>query len=296
MIVDAEARTMLRTETDRSEESVAFRIIKDLAAELSSGELQLPSLPEVVVLIRAALDSEDCSAEQIADLVASEPILAGTLLKVANSVIYRRSGSETTSLVTGIARLGLKLVRSISMQFALQQLRRAEEFRRIQHLLDPEWERSRMVAGLCHALARRTRRAHPDEMLTLGLVHNIGRIYILSRCGLKMDSTQGEGAASGLIDDWHPIVGSAIAESWNLPEQAIQAIGQQSTPDEQQDYSHDINDLLGVAVAIAAGERNEDVDQEAIMQMPQAERLGVDADIIMAVREDAQEVGEMLAL
>jgi len=291
MIAETETTRTHTSRVEQSKGSVAFQIIKGLAAELSNGELQLPSLPEVVVLVRAALDREDCDGEQIADLITSEPILARTLLKVANSVVYRRSGAETASLVTGIARLGLKLVRSISMQFALQQLRRADQFRSIQHLLDPEWERSRRVAGLCHALARRTRRAHPDEMLTLGLVHNIGRIYILSRCEPGLHETQCASDANVMIQDWHPIVGSAIAESWNLPEQAIQAIGQQSTPDDQQDFSHDINDLLGVAVAMA-----ELGDATSIALLPQAVRLGVDADMIIAVREDAEEFGEMLAL
>lgn len=294
MILDSEETAMRNVDVDVDPNSgnAAYRIIKELAAELSSGDLNLPSLPEVVVLVRAALDRDDCDSEQIADLVASEPILAGTLLKIANSVIYRRSGAETTSLVTSVARLGLKLVRSVSIQFALQQLRKAEDFRRIQHLLDPEWERSHIVAGLCHALARHTRRAHPDEMLTLGLVHNIGRIYILSRDGVADEIDAG--TFDSVLDEWHPIIGSAIAESWNIPEQAVQAIGQQCTPDEQQDFSHDINDLLGVAVAIAAAGQDGDID--AVLAMPHAQRLNVDAAMLASIREDAQDFGELIAL
>ncbi len=293
MILESKETATRNSEVDPNNGTAAYRIIKDLAADLSSGDLNLPSLPEVVVLIRAALDRDDCDSEQIADLVASEPILAGTLLKIANSVTYRRSGAETASLVTSVARLGMKLVRSVSIQFALQQLRKAEDFRCIQHLLDPEWERSHVVAGLCHALARHTRRAHPDEMLTLGLVHNIGRIYILSRDGVVDEI--GAGNYDEVLDEWHPIIGSAIAESWNLPEQAAQAIGQQCTPDDQQDFAHDTNDLLGLAVAIAAAEQTGELEPEAILALPQAKRLNVNETMLASVREEARDFGELLA-
>ena len=271
----------------------AFRLVQGLAQELSAGRLSLPSLPEVVLLIQRAMANEDCEAEQIAELIVSEPIFAGAILKLGNSVLYRRSGAETTNMVTCIARLGLTMVRSVSMHFAMQQMREAEEFRSIKHLLQPEWESSRVCAGICHSLARKTRRAHPDDMLTLGLVHNIGRIYLISR-GAEFGDNDAAVGMNALFDEWHPVVGSAIAESWNLPEQAVQAIAQQTTPDDEQDFAHDINDLLGLAVTAAAA-RDDAEALAAAASTPGAARLGVDEAMLSAVIEDAREFSELLA-
>ncbi|TVS11089.1 MAG: HDOD domain-containing protein [Gammaproteobacteria bacterium] len=270
----------------------AFRLVQGLAAELSAGRLSLPSLPEVVLRIQRTLADEDCEAEQIAELIASEPTFAGAILKLGNSVFYRRSGAETTSIVTCIARLGLPMVRSASMHFAMQQMREAEEFRSIRHLLQPEWESGQVCAGVCHSLARKTRRAHPDDMLTLGLVHNIGRIYLISR-GAEFGDNDAAVGMNELFDEWHPVVGSAIAESWNLPEQAVQAIAQQTTPDAEQDFAHDINDLLGLAVALAAVRENAEA-VAAAASTPAAVRLGVNEAALAAVVEDAREFSELL--
>ena len=272
----------------------AFEVLKTLAAQLSKGDLELPSLPDVVPRICAAIDRDDCDARELAELFASEPNLAGTILKAGNSVTYRRRGVETTSLITAIARLGDEFVRSLSFNFALQQLRKSKDFRFIQQVLDPEWERGRSVAGLCHALARRTKRAHPDEVLTVGLVHNIGRIYLLTQDeSLRHLDDSGQ----GLIDEWHPVIGSAIAEYWTLPEHAVQAIAQQSTPDTQQDYTHDVSDILAVAVAIAVAEEQagpDSFDPTTVATMEPAQRLGADADLIASVQRESRQLGELL--
>jgi HD-like signal output (HDOD) protein len=55
----------------------AFSLVKDLAAELSAGELRLPSLPETVVRIRNTLSKQDFSVVELARLISAEPALVG---------------------------------------------------------------------------------------------------------------------------------------------------------------------------------------------------------------------------
>jgi len=272
----------------------AFGLINQLAQQLDQGELYLPALPDVVTLIRQALEREDVSIQELANLIHSEAALAGTILRLANSVMYRQGSSETTNIVTCINRLGTRMVRSISIHFAMRQLREAPQFRGIHHLLEPEWERSRVVSELSYSLARKTRRGHPDDMVTLGLVHNIGRIYILSQTADNADTFTEDGAAR-LMDQWHPLVGSTIAESWGLPPLAVEAIAQQSWPDDPYAEGADMKDLLVVAVAIEAADCHESQEQR-LSALPAARRLGISTDVLDAVLEDAQAFGEVLAL
>lgn len=279
--------------------TLAFGIIEELAQQLSDGTLDLPSLPEIVIQVRNLLDRDDCSTAQVAQLISSEPILAGALLRYANSALYRRGGAETGSLVTAIARLGLQLVRRVCIEFSLQQLRNAQAFRDKQVLLAPEWARGRSVAALCHALARHTRRAQPDEMLTVGLVHNIGRIYMLS-CDDVLASL--DKAGQGLVDEWHPAVGRAIAEYWALPQAAVRAIGEQNAAaDNAVDTAHAaeetqaVSDLLQLALVIATSDLIGDFDPASVAESPAAQRLGADARLLAAAHDEAEGMDELLA-
>lgn len=268
--------------------SEAFQLVQDLASQLSSGQLRLPSLPEVVLRIRRTLEDPDFDVEALARLLSSEPVLAGTILRLANSVTYRRGAAETASMTTAVARIGASLVRTASMDFALKQLRGAAQFRHLEQLLAPEWGRGRAVAGLCHALGRVSRKAHPDEMLLIGLVHNVGRIFILSHAEHYPITFANPAAVADLMQQWHPSVGSAIAESWNLPEKGVQAIAQQSTADAEQDHRHAVADILVLAIGMAAAGEDE-AALAALLDWPATRRLGLElAQLGEAVHEGLQ--------
>lgn len=271
----------------------ALQLISGLRDRLASGDLELPALPAVVTLIQRALDRSEVQIAQICELILSEPALAGTILKLANSPIYRRGGIETTNMDTCVQRLGTRLVHSVSLHFAMQQMRQAPEFKAVHALLEPEWDRSRMVSELCYSLARRSRRAAPEDMLTLGLIHNVGRIYILGQAGSQARAMVEDADAAALIDEWHPLVGGAIAKSWHLPESAIRAIAGQG--DEDAPGDDDVRTLLVLAITIATHGVNENgLDPALVAEFPGALRLGLEAGPLGAILEDAREFGEML--
>jgi HD-like signal output (HDOD) protein len=53
-----------------------FAFVESLAADMSSGSLELPSFPEIVVRIRQALGDENCTTNQLSQLISSEPAIA----------------------------------------------------------------------------------------------------------------------------------------------------------------------------------------------------------------------------
>lgn len=212
--------------------SEAFALVKDLAAELSSGELRLPSLPRVVIRLRNELSNPEFDAARLAQLIASEPALAGSVLTMANSALFRRSGKETMDLQVAISRIGSGKVQMLAMRFALRQLRDSDTFKRIEHLLEPEWEASLNVATACYLLASASGEANPDEALILGLLHNIGRIYLFSRAETYPQLFASPNDLNQLADQWHTNVGRAIVESWKLPEAVVEAVARQEDEDD----------------------------------------------------------------
>jgi HD-like signal output (HDOD) protein len=60
----------------------AFDFVRTLAAELSGGNLDLPSFPEIAIRVRRVLSDPKSSVEQVVRVVGSEPALAARLLRI----------------------------------------------------------------------------------------------------------------------------------------------------------------------------------------------------------------------
>ena len=67
----------------------AFAFVQALASELSRGKVDLPSFPDIALRVRQVLSDEDCSQEQVARVVSSEPALAARLMQIANSAALK---------------------------------------------------------------------------------------------------------------------------------------------------------------------------------------------------------------
>ena len=71
---------------------VLFR--KGPAGELSQGRVELPSVPDIVISLQQALSDDNVTNDTIVRVIGSEPMLAGQLLTMANSVALNTSGAQ----------------------------------------------------------------------------------------------------------------------------------------------------------------------------------------------------------
>lgn len=76
-------------------------------------------------------------------------------------------------------RLGFNLVRTVSTAFALRQLSRDSSLGAIRPDLEQVWKTSNMIASICFAAAKQAFGRQPDAAMVAGLLHSIGRLYIL---------------------------------------------------------------------------------------------------------------------
>ena len=210
----------------------AFALVQELADELSKGEIQLPSLPRAVVRLRNELAKPGFDVPRLATLASTEPALAASILTMANSVTFRRAGKETLDLKIAIPRIGAGKVQALAVRFAMQQLKLHAELGRSRKLLEREWALGLRVAATCYLVAEKSRAVKPDEALIVGLIHNIGRIYLYSRADRHPAIFDTPVALQELVESWHSNVARAIVESWELPAEAAEAVGRQ---DEDED-------------------------------------------------------------
>jgi HD-like signal output (HDOD) protein len=257
-----------------------------LAAELSAGQIDLPSFPDIAVKVRRVLADTNSTIDQVVRVVGSEPALAARLMRIANSASLNRSGKNVTDLRTAINRLGYTMVRSAAMAFAMSQMRNANKLAGLGPHLNRLWEESTYVAAYAFVLARTCSRVNPDEAMLTGMLHGIGKLYILTRAAGHPALFANEAALNDIIADWHASIGKAILENWDFAEPLSRAVGQEDFTCDSKG-APDLTDVVGAAIMMV-GHGTDIVGLELdLKQQPAAKRLGLNESKTMAVMQDS---------
>jgi HD-like signal output (HDOD) protein len=236
--------------SSEAERALALAFLSSLATEVSKGTVNLPSFPDVVTRIRKALSEPNVRLSEIVKIVGTEPRLAARLLQVANSASFNPSGKHLTDLRAAITRLGHRPVQSAVMAFAVKQLRLAPALRSISKHLNILWEQSISVASICQVIAKRTK-VSPEEAFLTGLLHGIGRLYIMVRSAGKSEKIFQDPAFREMIAGWHAAIGKAVLENWGFDDHMSEAVGDQADLEHQGKNDADLTDVLVVSVVLA---------------------------------------------
>jgi HD-like signal output (HDOD) protein len=258
-------------------ELTPFEFVRSLAADLSSGELKLPSFPDLAARVRRVLDDSRATPAQVAAVVGSDTALAARTLRIANSAVYNPSGTYITSLQTAIGRLGHDAVRCAAVSFALQQMREAVRHPDLKRPLQEVWRRSTLVAAVAHAVAHRTKATSADEAMLTGLLHNVGWLYVVSRAAKYAEAFRASGTWDEVLQDWHPQIGRAILEHWRFPEHVAVAVGEQNVADRPRGPGSALPDVLVCAVALSTSIQHRHAFEDIVADISAFHRLGLDA-------------------
>jgi HD-like signal output (HDOD) protein len=284
-------------ETRALPNTVVFGFVKELAAELSRGQVELPSVPDIVVKLQRALSDDNVSNDTVVLVVGAEPMLAGKLLNMANSVALNISGRKIADLRTAVARVGFNIVRSAALSFAVEQLRRAEEYQDLQAPLDTLWKSSVQIAALSHVLARRFTSLNGDAALLAGLMHNVGRIYILTRASRHPALVADPLTYNSVVRDWHSNVGKAVLENWRLAEEIVDAVTGYEDLDREARGPVTLTDVLSLAVLLERHRVIVDPAEPDAMFMKGLRRLQLQpGDCLSVIEESAEEIAALRAV
>jgi HD-like signal output (HDOD) protein len=160
---------------------LSFRILEDVARDLSGEVVSFPTFLDITFRLRTALKNPILSVEQLATLVSVDPLMSAKIIRVSNSVAMNPSGRAIADVKSAISRIGMEAVRSVSFAVAMEQLLGSRKMAPFERLSQRLWEHTIHVAALSRVLARNQGRINPDEAMFAGLVHDIGVFYLLSR-------------------------------------------------------------------------------------------------------------------
>jgi len=275
----------------QAQSNAAFDFVRTLAAELSGGNVDLPSFPEIAVRVRRVLSDPDSSVEQVVRVVGSEPALAARLMRISNSASLNRSGRPVTDLRTAINRIGYNMVRSASISFSMAQIRNSSKLAGLEHHLNDLWQNSTVVAAFAYVLARNCTKVNPDEAMLTGMMHGIGKLYVLTRVIDHPELFASNTMLNQIIGEWHTSIGKAIMENWNFSESMAAAVGEQADFTRSHDGPPDLTDVIVVSILMASHVDDVPGLGVALSDLGAAKRLGLDeAKTLAVMQESAAEV------
>ncbi|MBN1103637.1 MAG: HDOD domain-containing protein [Deltaproteobacteria bacterium] len=195
-------------------------LLKEIVTRFKRGEVNLPSYPEINNRFRELLE-QGAGISQIAGLLRKDMGISTKLIGISNSPFYRGL-TENKTLEQAIGRLGLvetKKYVSVISNRSLYATGNAKYSR----LLNDLWAHSLCCAYAAEAFAGELKIPRQDELFTLGLLHDIGKLVLL-QVAAEMETAGGIGNGawgeelSVTIKAHHGSFGQALLKKWRFPE------------------------------------------------------------------------------
>jgi HD-like signal output (HDOD) protein len=256
----------------------------DLRAQIAAKRIRLPTLPDVALRVKTAVEGE-CSAQEIAALVAQDIALSGRLVQIANSPLYR-GAVEVDSIQVAITRLGTRMVRNLVIGLVMRQMFHTSSDVLTKYFRDI-WQDGIQIAAISRVLADAIPGIDSDEAMLGGLLHNIGALPILAHLAEAHAEHVDVNTVQQLIDELAPEIGTQILTSWQFPE-ALTAVPvgchqleRDSGP--QIDY---VDIVLASRLQYLFSEGLIDVTPE-LSNLPALEKLGINFEVVILGQESS---------
>jgi HD-like signal output (HDOD) protein len=184
----------------------------------------LPTIPVVLSRIMHLTTSDNTSIRDLIEVLNQDQALTARMLRVANSVYYSLR-EKVTTLERAVVVLGFDMVRSLAVGASFIRYFTP----RSKHSgfdLNAFWTHTTAVGVFSENLAREFRFTEPADAFTAGILHDIGKLFLLiyfqedfertlnRLSGGRLDFFEAEMAEHGLD---HAGVAGFFLEHWRIP-------------------------------------------------------------------------------
>jgi len=271
---------------DPDRESVGVRLFHALFQDLQNGTLALPTVPDIALRVRRAVNEDEVSPAGLARIVQIDPAVATRVVQAANSALYGRGGSRVDTLTAAIQRLGLERTREIVTAVTLREVF-SSRHPLLNRRMNGLWRRSTLVAASAAVLARTLPGFLPDRALLAGLIHDIGAVPMVGHAYRYPELADDDSLLEATIDAYSAPVGELILRRWHFPDDLVQIPARTATWERSQDGDGDYADLVSVALH----QVDRDPAQPPLSSLPAAIALGLErvgSDRIRSVLDEAR--------
>lgn len=197
-----------------------------IVAAIKQNAVRVPPFPAAVMKLSAVIQRPTHSVDDVVAVVQQDPALAASVLRVANSVYFRRDDA-VTGLKKAVVRIGEKELSNLVMAAGLSRTALAPG--PLSALRRQVWHDALVGATLSEVVARAVGH-NPEEHFVLGLLHDVGRLVAVVTLEKLLEGSK---TAPLPADEWWPVVeqyhvelGLVLATKWGLPPMVSDVISQ----------------------------------------------------------------------
>jgi len=205
-------------------------------------ELEIPSIPLVLIKIIQALDQDSSSAKQLEELIMHDPALSARILRLANSAFYSfRARVKTIS--HAITLLGINLVTSLAIGINIFDTF-TKGAKSESALINQLWTHSCGVGVLARKIWMQKSGLQKDTEFAFlcGLLHDLGKVVLFKTYPGKYGSifaaekTESDMSICGYEEENygvdHAVVGEMLSKQWGFPRELAGIIRKHHDPSE----------------------------------------------------------------
>ena len=212
---------MTPTETNAAVDSELPPIVAESIEKIR----HIATLPAVALKIMELTEDPESTADDVHDVIKSDPALSTRILKVVNSSFYGLP-RQIGSIHRAVLLLGLNAVKNIAIAASLHKTFQAE---RIGPDFDTRelWTHSIAVATGARMLAKKAQLDSPDEAFLAGLIHDVGILVEMQACREEFiemlqllsddESLTFRQAEEQQLGATHEAFGIGLCRKWNFP-------------------------------------------------------------------------------
>lgn len=136
-----------------------------------------PQLPQVMLRLIKACNSETASVEELTEIISADPSLTSRLIQIFDSTYIHLPKAENT-IKTAVAYLGKDTIQNIAISTSAMRFfnfsKAAPE-----SVIGKIWYHSYKCGVIAKKIAEEDNFPSPDEFFLAGLLHDIGRLVLL---------------------------------------------------------------------------------------------------------------------
>ncbi len=198
---------------------------------------KLPELPQVAMRVSHMMEDPNMSAEKIAEVIRLDAAFTSQVLRLCNSAAFGlRRRVETVK--EAVAILGFKSLRSM-VYTIISKVALDRPVAGYSLAEGDLWYNALTCAVYAKHIAQRERFRDPELAFTGALLRDIGKIVLGEFVGANYEEIE-KLAAQEQIDFFeaeervigfsHTVIGTRVAEKWNLPARLVKIIRYHHTP------------------------------------------------------------------
>lgn len=218
-----------------------------IQAKIRKSIEDVPSLPLTALKIIRLANNINSPPQAMLETIKVDPVITGKVLQLINSSYFGLSAT-VTDLRQALVMLGNNTIKNLALTSALLQTMKTKGSGNSELDLDGLWLRSLSTAVGAKIIARVAGmpRLQLDEFFLIGLLHDLGRIFIFQFLAdeyvdvlnkARNDNISLNDAELEILTMTAPEIGGLLAEKWQLPPNISAGIRFNRKPDEAGDFS-----------------------------------------------------------